>query len=98
MRNLHTKYDSIGFNMHMVTTVPTKLSVLLKIIFFISLNSTKITLKIQISEVCDFKAIYTHGPGLRCYIYNINTVVPLLRATPCCKAVLSLRGGLLYLN
>jgi hypothetical protein len=32
---------------------PTKLSVLLKIIFFISLKSTKITSKIQISEVCD---------------------------------------------
>jgi hypothetical protein len=33
--------------------LPTKLSVLLKIIFFISLKSTKITSKIQISEVCD---------------------------------------------
>jgi hypothetical protein len=33
--------------------LPTKLSVLLKKIFFVSLKSTKITLKIQISEVCD---------------------------------------------
>jgi hypothetical protein len=31
--------------------LPTKLSVLLKIIFFISLKSTKITSKIQFSEV-----------------------------------------------
>jgi hypothetical protein len=33
--------------------LPTELSVLLRRIFFISLKSTKITLKIQISEVCD---------------------------------------------
>jgi len=33
--------------------LPTKLSVLLKIIFLMSLNTTKITSKIQISEVCD---------------------------------------------
>jgi len=38
----------------MVTSVPPyEISVLLKIIFFISLKTTKITLKIQISEVCD---------------------------------------------
>ena len=38
----------------MVTSVPPyEISVLLKIIFFISLKSTKITSKIQISEVCD---------------------------------------------
>jgi len=39
----------------MVTIVffPTKRSLLLKIIFFISLYTTKITSKIQISEVCD---------------------------------------------
>jgi hypothetical protein len=37
----------------LVTRVLMKLSVLLKIIFFISLKTTKITLKIQISEVCD---------------------------------------------
>jgi hypothetical protein len=37
----------------MATSVPhTKLSVLLKIIFFISLKSPKITSKIQISKVC----------------------------------------------
>ena len=35
----------------MVTSVPP--SVLLKIIFFVSLKSTKILSKIQISEVCD---------------------------------------------
>jgi hypothetical protein len=34
--------------------LPTKLSILLKIIFFISLKTTKITSKIQISVVCDF--------------------------------------------
>ena len=33
--------------------LPTKLSVLIKIIFFISLKATKITPKIQISEECD---------------------------------------------
>jgi hypothetical protein len=33
--------------------LPTKLSVLLKKIFFVNLNSTKITSKIQVSEVCD---------------------------------------------
>jgi hypothetical protein len=33
--------------------LPTKLSVLLKIIFFISLKTIKITSKIQISVVCD---------------------------------------------
>jgi hypothetical protein len=33
--------------------LPTKLSVLLKIIFFISLKTTKITSKIQIYEICD---------------------------------------------
>ena len=38
----------------MVTTVPPyQISVLLKIIFFISLKTTTITSKIQISEVCD---------------------------------------------
>jgi len=38
----------------MVTSVPPpKLSVLLKILFIISLKTTKITSKIQISEVCD---------------------------------------------
>ena len=36
----------------MVTSVPSyEISVLLKIIFFVSLNTTKITSKIQISEV-----------------------------------------------
>jgi hypothetical protein len=38
----------------MVTSVP-KLKVLLKIIFFNSLKTTKITMKIQISEVCDIQ-------------------------------------------
>ena len=33
--------------------LPTKLSALLKMIFFTSLKTTKITLEIQISEVCD---------------------------------------------
>jgi hypothetical protein len=38
----------------MVTSVPpSETSVLLKIIFYISLTTTKITSKIQISEVCD---------------------------------------------
>ena len=38
----------------MVTSaVPYEISVLLKIIFFVSLKSTKITSKIKISEVCD---------------------------------------------
>jgi hypothetical protein len=38
----------------MVTSVPLyEISVLLKRIFFVILKSTKITLKIQISEVCD---------------------------------------------
>ena len=36
-----------------MVVLPTKLSVLLKIIFFISLKTTKITSKIQISEECD---------------------------------------------
>jgi hypothetical protein len=38
----------------MVTSVPpSEVLILLKIIFFISRKTTKITLKIQISEVCD---------------------------------------------
>jgi hypothetical protein len=37
--------------------LPTILSVLLKITFFINLKSSKITSKIQISEVCDLQVI-----------------------------------------
>jgi hypothetical protein len=40
-------------NLVSLVFLPTKLSVLLKIIFFISLKTTKITSKSQISEVCD---------------------------------------------
>ena len=50
----------------MVTSVPPyEISVLLKIIFFISLKTTKITLKIQISEVCKIQfhkyAVHING-------------------------------------
>jgi len=33
--------------------LPAKLSILLKIIFFVNLKTTKITSKIQMSEICD---------------------------------------------
>ena len=42
--------------MWLLVFLPSKLSVLLKILFFfISLKTTKITSKIQIAEVCDLK-------------------------------------------
>jgi hypothetical protein len=49
----NTCHRGIKKHTTLVTRVLMKLSVLLKIIFFISLKTTKITLKIQISEVCD---------------------------------------------
>jgi hypothetical protein len=45
----------------MVTSVPPyEISILLKIIFFISLKTTKITSKILISEVCDLVGYFGH--------------------------------------
>ena len=61
----------------MVTTVPPyQISVLLKIIFFISLKTTKITSKIQISEVCDltltFRSHWSCDIQFHKYAFHIN--------------------------
>jgi hypothetical protein len=59
----------------MVTSVPPYETVSLirnNILHQSKLKTTKITSKIQISEVCDLFAtptpIYTHGPGLKLYL------------------------------
>jgi hypothetical protein len=52
--------------------LPTKLSVLLKIIFCISLKTTNITSKIQISEVCDLyiTLVMWHTVSWICFSYQ----------------------------
>ena len=49
------RLEQIIWQSWLLMFLPTKLSVLLKILFFTSLKSTKITSKIQISEVCDIQ-------------------------------------------
>jgi hypothetical protein len=68
---IHSKFHSY-FWKKIKVFLPTKLSVLLKIIFFISLKSTKITSKIQISEVCYFRSRWSCDIQFQNYAVHIN--------------------------